>query len=391
MIIKPSDRIGKVETYYFARKLAEIAKMNAAGAKVINLGIGSPDLFPPNEVLETLCLKSRARLANKYQSYKGLPALRDAFANFYQRHFDVQLNPASEVLPLIGSKEGIMHIAMTFLQEGDEVLVPNPGYPAYSMTTKLSGATPMLYDLKSALNWKPDLEELATRDLSKVKIMWLNYPNMPTGAKADISFFEELVQFAKKHKILLCHDNPYGFILNKNPMSLLQVKGAMEVAIELNSLSKCFNMAGWRVGAMLGKAEYLNAVMKFKSNMDSGMFRPIQQAAVVALNSEQTWFDQLNEIYKERRKAVWKIMHMLDCTYDPFAQGLFVWGKIPSNIESGESYAEAILQNAKVFITPGFIFGSNGDRYVRISLCSEIATFQEAGSRIANYLEKVKN
>ena len=390
MIIKPSDRIGKVETYYFARKLAEIAKMNADGAAVINLGIGSPDLLPPKAVLESLCEKSNDPIANKYQSYKGLPELRKAFASFYQQHFDVSINPDSEVLPLIGSKEGIMHIAMTFLQEGDEVLVPNPGYPAYSMTTKLAGATPVLYDLKAELNWKPDLEELAKRDLSKVKIMWLNYPNMPTGASVDMEFFESLVEFAKANQILLCHDNPYGFVLNKNPMSLLQVVGAKEVAIELNSLSKCFNMAGWRVGAMLGNADYINAVMKFKSNMDSGMYRPVQEAAVVALSQGQEWFESLNRIYESRRKEVWKLMDLLECTYDKASSGMFVWGEIPKHISSGEAYAESVLQKAKVFITPGFIFGSNGDRYIRISLCSEIEIFQEAKNRIAEYLEKEK-
>ncbi len=390
MIIRPSDRVRKVETYFFARKLAEIAQMNASGADVINLGIGSPDLLPPKSVLQTLCEKSNGPIANKYQSYKGLPALRSAFSQFYKRHFDVDLNEDSEVLPLMGSKEGIMHIAMSFLQAGDEVLVPNPGYPAYAMTAKLSGATTVLYDLEESLGWKPDLKELGKRDLSKVKIMWVNYPNMPTGAKVDIGFFEELVAFAKSNEILLCHDNPYGFILNKTPMSLLQVKGAKEVAIELNSLSKCFNMAGWRVGALLGAKSYLDTVMKFKSNMDSGMFRPVQEAAVVALSQDQKWFQHLNDIYELRRREVWKLMKLLDCVYDKSTAGLFVWGKIPNTIKNGETYADEVLQNAKVFITPGFIFGTNGDRYIRISLCSEIEIFKKAHQRIAAYLEKRK-
>ncbi len=382
MIIKPSSRISGVSSYYFARKLAQIGKMNEAGKDVLNLGIGSPDLQPPPIVLETLANASMDALANKYQSYKGIPTLRQAFSKFYQQHFDVSLDPDTEILPLIGSKEGIMHIAMSFLESGDEVLVPNPGYPAYSMTAKLAGATTRYFDLEEKLNWQPDLEKLAEQDLSKVKIMWLNYPNMPTGAKVEFKFFEKIVKFAREHKILLCHDNPYGFILNKKPISLLQVEGAMENCIELTSLSKCFNMAGWRVGAMLGDQAYINEVMKFKSNMDSGMYAPIQHAAVAALGMEDSWFDSLNAVYEQRRKKAWEIMDMLECVYDVDSSGLFVWGKVPDQVESAEQLSEDILQKASVFITPGFIFGSNGDRYLRISLCSTESTFENAINRI---------
>ncbi len=390
MIIHPSHRIGKVETYYFARKLRQIAEMERAGANVINLGIGSPDLLPPPEVIQKLKDRSDKSPANKYQSYKGIPELRQAFSDWYERYFSVQLDPESEVLPLIGSKEGIMHIAMTYLHEGDQALVPNPGYPAYAMTTKLAGAEPLFYNLEEGLNWKPDLKKLAKTDLSRIKIMWLNYPNMPTGVPADETFFKELVEFAHEHKILLCHDNPYAFILNEKPLSLLSIEGAKEVCIELNSLSKCFNMAGWRVGAMVGKAGYIDAVMKFKSNMDSGMYRPVQEAAVVALSLGDDWFSELNAIYAKRREEVWKTLDLLGCSYDPQSVGLFVWGKIPDHIADAENWSEQILQESHVFLTPGFIFGDCGERYLRISLCSDEAVFKKAQSRLASFLMKKK-
>jgi len=300
MIIKPSHRIGQVKTYYFATKLAQIAVMNKMGKDVINLGIGSPDLLPPDDIIQALTSATTDTVANKYQSYKGIPELREAFAKWYNRWFGVTLDFGKEVLPLIGSKEGIMHISMSFLNEGDEVLVPNPGYPAYRMTSKLAGATVRNYDLTLENGWKPNLDQLRKEDLSRVKIMWVNYPNMPTGQPADLNFFNKLVEFGREQKILICHDNPYGFILNDHPISIMQVDGAKDVAIELNSLSKCFNMAGWRVGVMVGQKEYIDAVMKFKSNMDSGMYKPIQMAAVKALSLNQEWFDKLNDIYTRR-------------------------------------------------------------------------------------------
>ncbi len=382
MIIKPSYRVAQAKTYYFATKLAEIAKLTAAGEDIINLGIGSPDLLPSDAVIAQLRKSALDDKANKYQSYKGIPQLREAFSNWYKRYFDVQLNANEEILPLIGSKEGIMHIAMSFLQEGDEALVPNPGYPAYAMTTKLAGANPIYYSLEETNGWKPNFETLEAMDLSKVKIMWLNYPNMPTGAKADQSFFEELVAFAKKHEILLVNDNPYAFILNNEPLSLLSVDGAKEVTIELNSLSKCFNMAGWRVGVLFGAKDYIDTVMRFKSNMDSGMYRPIQEAAVVALGLKDEWFDSVNDIYRKRREVVYQIMDAINCEYDKDAVGLFVWGKISNGWQDSGELVDMLLYERKVFITPGFIFGSNGDRYVRISLCQSEEVLRIALNRV---------
>jgi len=390
MIIKPSHRIGQVKIYYFATKNAQIAVMNQMGKNVINLGIGSPDLIPPKEIINALTAATADAVANKYQSYKGIPELRKAFAKWYDRWFKVELDYATEVLPLIGSKEGIMHISMSFLNEGDEVLVPNPGYPAYTMASKLAGATVRHFDLTGDNGWKPDFDALRKQDLSKVKIMWVNYPNMPTGQKADIHLFKELIDFGREQEILICHDNPYGFILNENPMSIMQVDGAKDVAIELNSLSKCFNMAGWRVGVMVGKQEYIDVVMKFKSNMDSGMYKPIQMAAVKALSLDQEWFDILNDTYTRRREKVWQLMDLLGCKYDRDSAGLFVWGSVPETIMNVENWIEDILQSALVFITPGFIFGTNGDRYIRISLCSEESIIDMAISRIQTFLENQK-
>jgi len=388
MIISPANRISDVRQYYFARKLAEIAEMEKQGRTIINLGIGSPDLAPSDEVLAELHRASLEPSASKYQSYRGLPALRTAFASWYADKFDVNLNPESEVLPLIGSKEGIVHISMSFLNSGDEVLVPNPAYPAYATATKLAGATPRFYDLQEELNWLPDLKALGAQDLSAVKLMWLNYPNMPTGAKASLSFFEELVAFAKQHSILLCHDNPYAFILNSEGLSLLSVPGAREVALELNSLSKCFNMAGWRVGALLGSEDYLNEVMKFKSNVDSGMYKPVQLAATKALALGNDWYDQQNSIYTERRNIVWEIMDALDCAYDRHAVGLFVWGRLPSTAAKSEAFVDALLESTGVFITPGSIFGSNGSSYVRIALCSAQETLEAARDLIISHKSK---
>ena len=386
MIISPSDRIGKVKTYYFATKLAQIAQMNEEGAPIINLGIGSPDQLPPTAVIDKLGEASRGEDVNKYQSYTGLPQLKEAFADWYQRHFNVDVDPTKEVLPLIGSKEGIMHIAMSFLNPGDKVLVPDPGYPAYRMTTLLAGAEPLPFDLRADNDWQPDWEALEQEDLSKVKIMWVNYPNMPTGAKGSRALFEKLIAFGKKHSILICHDNPYGFILNDQPMSIMEVAGAEEVALELNSLSKCYNMSGWRVGVMVANQEVISSVLKFKSNMDSGMYKPLQIAATEALSQDQAWFDSLNEEYERRRKVVWEIMDILQCQYDKDKAGLFVWGLVPQDINDTEAWVEEILQKTRVFITPGFIFGTNGAKYIRISLCTSVEIFQEALRKIEKYI-----
>jgi len=385
MIIQPANRVSGVKQYYFARKLAEIADMQKAGRKIINLGIGSPDLPPAPQVLAALNTAAQAPDANKYQSYRGLPELRDAFANWYDKKFGVSLDGSSEVLPLIGSKEGIVHISMSFLDPGDVVLVPNPGYPAYATAATLAGATVKYFDLTAANNWLPDLSALAAEDLSKVKLMWLNYPNMPTGASANKAFFEELVVFAKANEILLVHDNPYAFILNNEPLSLLSVSGATEVALELNSLSKCFNMAGWRVGALFGSSEYLNEVMKFKSNMDSGMYKAVQLAAVEALALGDDWYAGLNETYSERREVVWEMMEALGAEIDKKATGLFVWGRLPETVGGSEALVEALLEATGVFITPGFIFGSNGAPYVRIALCSPVETLLVARDLIINW------
>lgn len=386
MIISPSDRIGKVKTYYFATKLAQIAQMNKEGKQVINLGIGSPDQLPPTAVIEKLSEASKGSDVNKYQSYTGLPLLKEAFANWYKRHFNVTVDPAKEALPLIGSKEGIMHIAMSFLNPGDKVLVPNPGYPAYRMTTLLAGAEPIAFDLREDNDWQPDFDAIEKEDLSKVKIMWVNYPNMPTGAKGSKALFEKLIAFGKKHSILICHDNPYGFILNDKPMSIMEVPNAKDVALELNSLSKCYNMSGWRVGVMVANQEVIQSVLKFKSNMDSGMYKPLQIAATEALSQDQSWFDSLNAEYQKRRKVVWEIMDLLQCQYDKDRAGLFVWGKVPQEISDTEAWVEDILQKTNVFITPGFIFGTNGAQYIRISLCTTVETFNEALRKIEKYI-----
>ena len=388
MIIKPSERIGEVKAYYFATKLAEIAEMNARGENVLNLGIGSPDLLPPPQVLEKLQNASKGEMANMYQSYKGLPELREAFAHHYKKMMNVDIDASTEVLPLIGSKEGIMHISMSFLNKGDEVLVPNPGYPSYRVTAELAGATPIFYDLTEESNWLPDLSKLEKSDLSKVKIMWMNYPNMPTGATMDSEALKAVIAFANKHEILLCHDNPYNFILNEEPRSIFNIEGAKDCCLELYSLSKCFNMSGWRVGALLGDKKYVDVVMRFKSNMDSGMYRPIQEAAAVALHLDDKWFSSLNEIYKERREIVHEIFDLLDCDYNPKSAGLFVWAKAPGYIQDVPAWADDILQEAKVFITPGFIFGSNGEKYVRIALCTNTDGLKQAKHRIESKFVK---
>jgi len=368
MIINRANRLNQVKEYYFSTKLQEIRTLIADGKPIINLGIGSPDLAPPKVVIEAITKSIAEENKHSYQSYQGLPEFREAISSFYNRNYDVVLNPLNEVLPLMGSKEGIMHISMAFLNEGDEVLIPNPGYITYSSVAKMIGAKPIFYDLSEENNWFPNFEELEKKDLSKVKIMWLNYPNMPTGSIATIKLFEKLILFAKNHKILLVNDNPYSFVLNNKPMSILAVNGAKEVALELNSLSKTFNMAGWRVGMLVGKAGYIKTVLQVKSNMDSGMFYGIQKGAISALQITNGWFNKMNSIYKKRREIVWRILDNLDCTYDKNAVGLFVWAKIPKG-ESSKEFSDELLYNSNVFITPGIIFGTKGEDYIRISLC----------------------
>jgi LL-diaminopimelate aminotransferase len=383
MKIKQATRLDSVDTYYFAEKLAEIARINSTSAtQIINLGIGSPDLLPPQEVIDTLKDSASSVDANKYQSYKGLPILREAFANWYDHFFQVEVNSNSEVLPLMGSKEGIMHISMSLLNPGDEVLVPDPGYPTYRMTAALAGATPKFYDLKSENNWLPDLPDLASQDLSKVKLMWINYPHMPTGAKADLNFYRSLIAFAKEHDILICHDNPYVFILNDSPVSILQVEGAKNQCLELISLSKCYNMAGWRIGALIGHENAINTVLKFKSNMASGMFRPLQEAAAKALSMDESWMRSLDDIYEKRKIIAQSIMIELGATYEENNAGLFIWAKVNDTSKSVEAFCDDILHHAKVFITPGHIFGKNGEGYIRISLCSSEEILKKALDRI---------
>ena len=382
MIIDVADRLKVVEEYYFSKKLKEIARLRLEGRDIINLGIGSPDLLPSKETTEKIRETVLEVDVNKYQSYVGVPALRNAMANWYKNIYGVSLNPNSEVMPLMGSKEGIMHLSLAFLNKGDTVLVPNPGYPTYASVSKIAEAKLQYYSLNAKDNWRPDFEVLKDMDLDKVKIMWVNYPNMPTGANANIALFEKLVAFAQEHKILLVNDNPYSLILNDNPLSILQVDGAKEVALEFNSLSKSHNMAGWRVGMAVGHANYLQSMLKIKSNMDSGMFKGIQMAAAQALQNPMSWHQEQNSIYAKRRVWCERIMRELNCVFDPNQTGMFLWAKIPNWAESSETFVEHILKNTDVFITPGFIFGSEGERYARISLCSDEAVLEEALQRV---------
>ncbi len=382
MKVKTASRISLVKEYFFSRKLKEIAALRAEGKDIINLGIGSPDLPPSEKVVERLHHESSKDNQHAYQSYVGHPELRKAFARWYQKYFKVALNPDSEILPLIGSKEGIMHISMTYLESGDEVLIPNPGYPAYSATANLTGATPQAYLLSEKNNWLPDLDALAKKDLSKTKLMWINYPHMPTGALANKSFFKELIDFARSNSILICNDNPYSFILNDEQLSILSVEGAKEVAIELNSLSKSHNMAGWRIGMMAAHEDRLKEVIKFKSNMDSGMFLPAQLAAVEALDSPKEWYDSLNMQYRKRREKAFELLDLLNCSFQKNQTGMFVWAKIPSSYKDGYELSDEILYKGNVFITPGGIFGTQGDGYVRVSLCSKVEQLEESMKRI---------
>jgi len=380
-MIREAVRLRAVEEYYFSKKLKEVRSLIAKGKPIINMGIGSPDLKPPKTVVEVLKTVMNDASAHQYQSYQGLPELRNAISNFYKINFNVSLNSDKEVLPLMGSKEGIMHISMAFLNEGDQVLIPNPGYPTYESVTRLVGGVPVYYDLKETNNWQPDFDQLETQNLSKVKLMWINYPHMPTGTRGSLKLLEKFIEFAKKHQILLVNDNPYSFILNNEKHSILSIEGAKEVALELNSLSKTFNMAGWRIGMVLGNEKHLQAILKVKSNMDSGMFYGIQKGAIEALKYHKEWFNTINEIYHKRRKLIYKLSDKLGCTYNENAVGMFVWAKLPIAYTSTEKFIDKILYDKNIFISPGTVFGSNGEGYIRFSLCISEEKIEEALSR----------
>jgi aspartate/methionine/tyrosine aminotransferase len=384
MQIEKAKRLSGIGEYYFSQKLREIDTLNQQGKNIINLGIGSPDLPPHPSVIAVLQQEAAKPNVHAYQSYKGSPVLRNAIANWYASWYNVQLNPDTEILPLIGSKEGIMHICMTYLNEGDQVLIPNPGYPTYSSAVKLAGGVPVYFELTEANGWEPDFDALEQMDLSKVKLMWVNYPQMPTGKLPSAHLFERLVAFGIRHGILICHDNPYSFILNDHPQSLLSVPGAKEVVIELNSLSKSQNMAGWRVGMICAAKERVDEILTFKSNMDSGMFLPVQLAAATALGLGKDWYDEVNAIYRSRREKVFELLDALNCTYSKDQVGMFVWAKIPVGVKDGYELSDRVLYNNNVFITPGGIFGSAGNGYIRISLCGSIDKFDAAIDRIKN-------
>ncbi|MGB0199267.1 MAG: pyridoxal phosphate-dependent aminotransferase [Flavobacteriaceae bacterium] len=379
--MQTAQRIASVSEYYFSKKLREVRGLAAQGYPIINMGIGSPDLAPPEAVVEALQQGLTHPNAHKYQSYQGLPELRQAMADFYQKQYGVGLNPENQILPLMGSKEGIMHISMAFLNPGDQVLIPNPGYPTYSSVTRLVEAEALYYDLDAENDWLPDFDALSRQDLSKVKLMWVNYPHMPTGAKGNIELFADLVAFAKAHNILVINDNPYSFILNDAPESLLAADPDFSNVMELNSLSKAYNMAGWRVGMLSGSADNIAHVLKVKSNMDSGMFYGLQLGAVAALQQTQTWFGDMNSIYQKRRERMWELASLLGCTFDRKTAGMFVWAKLPEGSPDSESFIDKVLYKQHVFITPGTIFGSAGAGYIRFSLCVPVEQIEEAISR----------
>lgn len=382
-MIQTAQRLANVNEYYFSKKLREIQEMKDAGVAVLNLGIGSPDLPASPEVFIALNQALTENNCTQYQSYQGILPLRNAMQQFYQKHFKVTLNSGSEILPLMGSKEGIMHISLAFLNLGDEVLIPNPGYPTYTAVTNLVGAVPVYYNLSETNNWLPNFEELEQQDLSKVKLMWLNYPHMPTGATIKIEQWQQLIEFGKKHQILLINDNPYSFILNDNPSSILEVEGAKEIALELNSLSKTFNISGMRVGMVLGDELYIKAILQVKSQMDSGMFLGIQHSAIAALNLSDDWYKTQNTEYEKRRNLVWEIATLLNCTFQKNAVGLFVWAKLPNNL-NGIDFTDDLLNNYGIFITPGSVFGSAGEQYIRISLCASEEVLKEVINRLKN-------
>ncbi len=384
--ISPADRISTVQEYYFSRKGKEVARMNAEGKNVISLAIGSPDMPPSKETIDVLCENARLDNAHGYQPTVGIPELREAMARFYKRWYGVELDPQTEIQPLIGSKEGILHVTLALCNVGDKVLVPNPGYPTYTSLNRILGTQIINYDLREDNGWQPDFEQLEAMDLSGVKIMWTNYPNMPTGGRATRELYERLVDFARKHDIVIVNDNPYSFILNEDEhLSILQVPVAKECCIEFNSMSKSHNMPGWRVGLLATNATFVQWILRIKTNIDSGTFRPLQLAAAKAYDNSEAWHWSANvELYKSRRKIAEQIMTALGCTFDPQQQGMFLWGKIPEKYADVEELTERVLQEARVFITPGFIFGSNGKRYVRISLCAKNEQMEEALQRIKN-------
>ena len=387
-MITPAKRLETVQEYYFSRKLKEVAEMNAKGLDVISLGIGSPDMPPSENTIKKLCETAPLPNVHGYQPYVGIPELRQGFADFYKRWYNVELNPATEIQPLIGSKEGILHVTLAFVNPGEKVLVPNPGYPTYSSLSTLLGAEVIFYDLKEDQNWQPDFEALENMDLTDVKLMWVNYPNMPTGANASVELLEKLVAFAKKHNIVVVNDNPYSLILNRKPLSIMQIDGAKDCCIEFNSMSKSHNMPGWRVGMIAANPTFIQWILKVKSNIDSGMFRPLQLAAAEALHNEESWHEAMNiDLYGKRRAVAEQIMDILGCTYDKNQVGMFVWGKIPAELSDVEELTEKILHEARVFITPGFIFGSNGARYIRISLCATEEKLKLALDRIKEIIK----
>lgn len=388
-MIQPADRLSLVSEYYFSRKLKEVAALNAQGMDIISLAIGSPDMPPSPQTIDKLCEVAKQPDAHGYQPTMGTPELRQAMAGFYNRWYGVQLNPQTEVLPLIGSKEGILHVTLAFVNPGDEVLVPNPGYPTYTSLSKLLGAKVVNYNLVEVNGWQPDFDELELMDLSKVKLMWTNYPNMPTGGNARRETYERLVDFAKKHHIVVVNDNPYSFILNEEHLSILQVEGAKDCCIEFNSMSKSHNMPGWRVGLCATNAQFISWILKVKSNVDSGTFRGLQLAAATAYDNSDEWHQEANiDTYRRRRHYAEQIMETLHCSYDPHQVGMFLWGKIPDLYDDVEQLTENVLHDARVFITPGFIFGSNGKRYIRISLCAKEEKLQEALTRIADMMRR---
>lgn len=381
--IRPAARVDEIKEYYFARRQREVARLNAEGRDIVSLGIGGPDRPPHPEVIETLCEYARRPDTHAYQISTGIPKLRENFSKWYERYYGVQLNPATEILPLIGSKEGVMHVSLTFLNPGDGVLVPNPGYPTYTSASRIVGAEIFPYDLKEENGWEPDFDALEAMPLEKIKVMWVNYPHMPTGTPANRRLFEKIIDFGRRHNILIVHDNPYSFILNNGEhLSILQVDGAKDVAIEFNSLSKSHNMSGWRVGMVAGSEEFIGWIRKIKSNVDSGQFRPVMEAAARGLLLDDDWYEDVNSEYRERRKITEEIMTELGCSFDPAQVGLFLWGRIPDSEKSGEALADRLLYENGVFIAPGFIFGSNGDRYIRISICATKANLEKALARV---------
>jgi LL-diaminopimelate aminotransferase len=381
-MIVTANRLNSIKEYYFSTKLREVRELMLSGKPIINMGIGSPDLKPSPEVVNAMQIAMTDEAAHQYQSYQGISELREGMGSFYEKHYNVSINSTNQILPLMGSKEGVMHVSMAFLNEGDYVLIPNPGYPTYESVTNLVGAKAVFFDLLPTNNWEPDFDALEKLDLSKVKLMWVNYPNMPTGASGSIDLLQSLVDFGRKHSILIVNDNPYSLVLNSNPISILQVPNALDVVMELNSLSKTYNMSGWRVGMIVGSSKNIEAVLKVKSNMDSGMFYGIQKGAVEALKSKNDWFLELEKVYTKRRDLIFELAIKLKCTFDRNSVGMFVWAKLPSNSENSETFIDGILYKNDIFIAPGTIFGTNGEGYIRFSLCISEEKIKEAIRRI---------